>query len=410
MVNPYHGTFGAPIEGERLLSPCESALAVGCDPKGCLMSDRKASWRPFEGVLGSFADAVRAIQRQYPSACLFSAADDLAIRYQLQRRATLSEGTVVEAAVPRHAANILMHPRMPVLRGAAAAELVPVESRLERLGSQAPALQNPPSMASSAAIQQQLDRILQSPPFLPSARLSRFLRFIVEHAIGGSQSSIKEYVIGAEVYDRKPPYHPSQDSIVRTEARRLRGKLKEYYGVYGARDPLFIRLCPGSYVPVFQCNTAACCIDDAQAGHSFVGSAPDVHTIAILPFRDISRTILSSTIARGIPDELAYTLQGRKICRVISPASTAHFGATEDNLCAAMRRVNATLAYEGSVREEDQHLRVTAGIINAAGVQIWAQRIDADARSQALFTLEKYFASVLAIGTDLLAAGRPVQH
>ena len=30
----------------------------------------------------------------------------------------------------------------------------------------------------------------------------------------------------AEVYDRKPPYHPSQDSIVRTEARRLRTKLK----------------------------------------------------------------------------------------------------------------------------------------------------------------------------------------
>jgi hypothetical protein len=51
----------------------------------------------------------------------------------------------------------------------------------------------------------------------------------VEHAIGGTGEGLKEYIIGTEVYDRKPPYHPSQDSIVRTEARRLRTKLKEYY-------------------------------------------------------------------------------------------------------------------------------------------------------------------------------------
>ncbi len=53
---------------------------------------------------------------------------------------------------------------------------------------------------------------------LPSKTLSPEIRTV-----------LKEYVIGTEVYDRKPPYHPSQDSIVRTEARRLRAKLKEYY-------------------------------------------------------------------------------------------------------------------------------------------------------------------------------------
>jgi hypothetical protein len=46
---------------------------------------------------------------------------------------------------------------------------------------------------------------------------------------------------GFEFQDRKPPYHPNADSIVRGEARGLRSKLKEYYDSVGRDDPvLFI--------------------------------------------------------------------------------------------------------------------------------------------------------------------------
>ncbi len=76
------------------------------------------------------------------------------------------------------------------------------------------------------------------------------MRFVVENAIDGHQNRLKEYVIGAEVYDRKPPYHPSQNSIVRTEARRLRCKLKEYYETDGKDDPRYVDLRSGSYIPV----------------------------------------------------------------------------------------------------------------------------------------------------------------
>jgi hypothetical protein len=51
---------------------------------------------------------------------------------------------------------------------------------------------------------------------------------------------VKEYLIGTEVYERKPPYHPGEDSIVRSEARRLRRKLKEYYESDGKDDPVLI--------------------------------------------------------------------------------------------------------------------------------------------------------------------------
>lgn len=109
---------------------------------------------------------------------------------------------------------------------------------------------------SEEAIREELSRILESPMFIQSDRLSRFLRFTVEATLTGDAGTLKEYLIGTEVYDRKPPYHPNADSIVRGEARRLRSKLKEYYESVGQDDPVFICYRPGSYVPAFrhQCS------------------------------------------------------------------------------------------------------------------------------------------------------------
>jgi hypothetical protein len=74
-------------------------------------------------------------------------------------------------------------------------------------------------------IRDQISRILESPLFIQSERLGRFLRFTVETTLAGEAGSVKEYLIGTEVYERKPSYHPGEDSIVRSEARRLRRKL-----------------------------------------------------------------------------------------------------------------------------------------------------------------------------------------
>jgi hypothetical protein len=102
------------------------------------------------------------------------------------------------------------------------------------------------------AIREELSRILESSIFVQSDRLGRFLRYTVETTLAGDAETLKEYLIGTEVYDRKPPYHPSVDSIVRSEARRLRSKLKEYYESVGRNDSVFIYYRPGSYVPAFR--------------------------------------------------------------------------------------------------------------------------------------------------------------
>src|ERR1700733_2040081 len=106
------------------------------------------------------------------------------------------------------------------------------------------------------AIREQLACVLDSPIFAQSERLARFLRFTVETTLAGGAATLKEYLIGTEVYDRRPPYHPSVDSIVRSEARRLRNKLRQYYESAGQHDPVFIYYRTGSYVPVFRFHRA----------------------------------------------------------------------------------------------------------------------------------------------------------
>jgi TolB-like protein len=255
-------------------------------------------------------------------------------------------------------------------------------------------------------VMEQLDRVLQSKTFVQSEKLSRFLRFVVEHVIYGNPECLKEYLVGVEVYGRKPPYDPSQDSIVRTEARRLRNKLKEYYGGEGKEDPVFIYLRPGSYIPAFQSRE-----DLAGTPNSIVPDTaplPDSSSIvtAIMPFTDISGSPESARYARGIPDELAYRLTEKDGCTVISTFSTAYFRAQGLDIAAAMKRVRARIAFEGSARIEGTTLRVTARIVDAIGVPLWIERLNVELGTKTSFAIEESIAKALSAGFDVVQANR----
>ena len=100
-------------------------------------------------------------------------------------------------------------------------------------------------------VREQLQRILASPLFRNSARLQRFLQLAVERTLAGKLDELKEYALGRDAFDRGAEYDPRTDSIVRVEAQRLRGKLRDYYGSLGRTESVVITLNPGSYVPVF---------------------------------------------------------------------------------------------------------------------------------------------------------------
>src|SRR6202050_4416122 len=107
------------------------------------------------------------------------------------------------------------------------------------------------------AAHRQLERVLASSGFLRNERMRRFLRFLADGHLEGKDSQLKESVIAVEVFGRRPDHDPSQDSIVRTEAGRLRARLAEYYVGEGKDDGMVIELPKGGYTPVFRSRDPA---------------------------------------------------------------------------------------------------------------------------------------------------------
>jgi Tol biopolymer transport system component len=114
-----------------------------------------------------------------------------------------------------------------------------------------------PARTDPEAARRELERVLSSPGFLRNERMSRFLRFLAERHLEGHGDQLKESVIAVEVFGRKPDHNPLQDSIVRTEAGRLRGRLAEYYVGEGKDDAIVIELPKGGYTPAFRSQAPA---------------------------------------------------------------------------------------------------------------------------------------------------------
>src|SRR5689334_13901022 len=100
-------------------------------------------------------------------------------------------------------------------------------------------------------VREQLNRILASPAFVDAGRASSFLRFVVELALDGRTSEIKESVIAVEVLGRSASFDSKTDPIVRVEAGRLRDRLHDYYSRLGGADDLLISMPRGGYLPAF---------------------------------------------------------------------------------------------------------------------------------------------------------------
>jgi hypothetical protein len=97
-----------------------------------------------------------------------------------------------------------------------------------------------------------VERIRRSRTMSGCNRLAQLLGFIVASTLRGEAAHLKETTIGVYVFGRSPDYDPKVDTIVRSQAWRLRSKLRKYYASEGARDPIVVGVPIGHYVPVFR--------------------------------------------------------------------------------------------------------------------------------------------------------------
>jgi len=103
---------------------------------------------------------------------------------------------------------------------------------------------------SSEAILAELDKILQNRIFQAATGQKNLLRYAVERTLQGCHD-LKEYSVAIDVFGRGESFDPRRNSIVRTEARKLRASLARYYDSDGQGDPIRIEFPKGGYAPVF---------------------------------------------------------------------------------------------------------------------------------------------------------------
>jgi TolB-like protein len=246
---------------------------------------------------------------------------------------------------------------------------------------------------SEEAIRDELCRILDSTTFIQSNRLSQFLRFTVEMTLEGKAETLKEYLIGTAVYDRNSSYQPNEDSIVRTEARRLRRKLKEYYESMGKDDPVLIEYRPGRYVPLFRLGYSEG--NEAAKRNAWQGRISIGGRVAVLPFVDASRGTLSGAFAQFVTDELIHELVRTSGLHVTAATSMAPLLAQGLDIPSLARKLDVQIFFEGAVHESNNQLRIISRVVNAEGFQIWSERFETERDPEDLFKVSERIASAL---------------
>lgn len=249
-------------------------------------------------------------------------------------------------------------------------------------------------------VRDELSRILRSRFFIKSTRLSSFLSTAVDYLLAGKATSFKEFTVGTEVYGRSAAYDPTQDTIVRTEARRLRSKLKEYYADLARPPRLRITLLSGSYVPVIEYAPASLYDDRFESDFPVQQARYDRSlTLAVYAFHAKTVEPENQDIASDLEEELTHELtrnSGLKVFRM--PADGLPLHATH---VSPWNRSGIQFALRGRVRKADDGPVAQLQLMTIDGMILWSERF----RGQFLRSRPNEIAS--AVCSALLSTATP---
>jgi len=227
--------------------------------------------------------------------------------------------------------------------------------------------------------------------------MGRFLRMAVEWSIEGRGDELKEYLLGVEVFDRKPTYDPRVDPIVRVEARRLRSKLKAYYECDGRADAIVIDFVKGSYAPQIRAKAEA-----PRAGPE--PAEPAVVTTAVLPFVNLSPNPDHEYFSDGLTEELIHALTKLPGMRVVAWNTAAQLRDRQQDILAIRQQLKVGTVLTGSIRIAGPSLRVRAQLIDTeTGVYLWSETFDR--QMQDVFAIQEEIARAIVRTLRVQLAG-----
>ena len=106
---------------------------------------------------------------------------------------------------------------------------------------------------------------------------------------------------------------------------------------------------------------------------------PPEHSVAVLPFLDISESKDQEYFSDGLAEELLDLLAKVPGLHVIARTSSFSFKGKSDDAPTIAKKLNVANLLEGSVRKSGNRVRVTTQLIRAAdGEDIWSETYDRD--------------------------------
>ncbi len=292
---------------------------------------------------------------------------------------------------------------------------------------------------SRAAVEAALERILASQAFAGSARLQRFLRYVVEATLDGRERELRAYAIAVDVFDRPADFDAQTDSLVRVEAGRMRRKLAAYAAEEGRDAAVRISLPKGGYVPVFEpadATPAAAARQPAAAaagrGRLWLAAGVGVVALAlgavalvwpppsvappapaeavlparldpavgVLPFRvldaDPLTTDATATVAAALTALVTADLVRFRQLFVLAERSVAALAAGAGDPIRAAAEAGLDFVVDGTVRRTPTGIVVTASLVRTTdGQAVWSATFAEPVSDRAALDLEHEIASAI---------------
>lgn len=297
---------------------------------------------------------------------------------------------------------------------------------------------DPTSKTDELSVEQQrlvrshLEEVITSSAFAGSKRCQDFLQLVIEHALAGQYDSLRERMIGAEMFGRPISYDTANDAVVRVKATEVRRKLAQFYRETTTFPRVRIELPTGSYVPKFHWQPLVSLhaelppsasvkipslvekIDDEQEETSHFAGKPsrptpslltilllgvsllaavgywgfrvfgrqlaarqEIRSIAILSLQNLSGDPKQEYFADGMTEELIADMGQIGPLLVISRTSVMTYKGTKKTLPEIAHELGVDAVVEGSVWREGNRVRIAVQLINArTDHDLWAHTYD----------------------------------
>lgn len=130
------------------------------------------------------------------------------------------------------------------------------------------------------------------------------------------------------------------------------------------------------------------------------------NSIAVLPFTSLDLNPDTKLFSDGVTEEILYRLSSLKALHVLASNSSFAFRGTDESPASIMQKLGVRYLLQGSIRRENEVVRITARLIDEGGFQLWSEAFER--KLEGIFAIQTEIAS--AVASEIMSEIVPLQE